>query len=83
MNRSLQAVYERGVLRPLEPLELQEHQEVTVTVSDEQNADLADHVFLRYLEEHADDSVTIEEVHSALGSIEGSMLEDFRSERNE
>ncbi|MDZ7621768.1 MAG: antitoxin family protein [Candidatus Competibacteraceae bacterium] len=34
MNKSLKAVYENGVFRPLEPVELVEHQEVTVTVPD-------------------------------------------------
>src|SRR5437667_272361 len=39
MTRSLQAVYEKGVLRPLEPLALSEHQEVTVTVCDQEHAE--------------------------------------------
>jgi predicted DNA-binding antitoxin AbrB/MazE fold protein len=36
MTRSLQVVYEKGVLRPLEPLPFKEHQQVTVTVSDQE-----------------------------------------------
>ncbi len=35
MTKNLQAVYENGVLRPLEPLDLREQQLVNVTVSDE------------------------------------------------
>jgi AF2212-like protein len=35
MTRTLRAVYEKGVLRPLEPLDLREQQLVHVTVSDE------------------------------------------------
>jgi predicted DNA-binding antitoxin AbrB/MazE fold protein len=35
MTRNLQAVYERGVLRPLEPLDLREQQLVNVTITDE------------------------------------------------
>ena len=35
MSRSVQAVYENGVLRPLEPLNLPEKKLVTVTVSEE------------------------------------------------
>ena len=34
MIRTVKAVYENGVLRPLEPLELAEHQPVTVTVDE-------------------------------------------------
>ena len=40
MTQSLQAVYEKGVLRPLEPLSLEEHQQVTVTVADSEDGDL-------------------------------------------
>jgi predicted DNA-binding antitoxin AbrB/MazE fold protein len=35
MTRSLQAIYEKGVLRPLEPLDLREQQRVTVAITDE------------------------------------------------
>jgi predicted DNA-binding antitoxin AbrB/MazE fold protein len=35
MTRTLQAVYEKGVLRPLEPLDLREQQVVSVTITDE------------------------------------------------
>jgi predicted DNA-binding antitoxin AbrB/MazE fold protein len=34
MVRQLEAVFERGILRPLEPLSLAEHQHVLVTISD-------------------------------------------------
>lgn len=37
MARSVQAVFEQGVLRPLEPLSLQEHQQVTVIVPDQEH----------------------------------------------
>ena len=83
MTRSLQAVYEKGVLRLLEPLPLKEHQRVTVTVSDQIEDDWADAAFLRYLEAEADDSVTLEQVRSALAKIPGSLTEDFRRERDE
>ena len=35
MVRQLEAVYEKGVLRPLEPLFLPEHQNVTLTIDDD------------------------------------------------
>jgi predicted DNA-binding antitoxin AbrB/MazE fold protein len=37
MEKTVQAVYEGGVLRPLEPIALEDRQEVTVTISDEGN----------------------------------------------
>ncbi|MGD8623210.1 MAG: antitoxin family protein [Anaerolineae bacterium] len=33
MNHQILAIYEKGVLRPLEPLDLPEHTELTVTVA--------------------------------------------------
>jgi predicted DNA-binding antitoxin AbrB/MazE fold protein len=83
MTRRLQAIYERGVLRPLEPLLLPEHQRVTVTVTDREDEDGSDVKFLRYLEDQADDSVTLESVRAALSKIPGSLLDDFRQERDE
>jgi predicted DNA-binding antitoxin AbrB/MazE fold protein len=83
MTRVLQAIYEQGVLRPLEPLALSEHQQVTLTVSDQVDGDSSDATFLRYFEAQADESVSIEQVRTALSKIRGSMLEDFRRERDE
>ena len=33
MSTSLKAIHENGVFRPLEPVDLAEHQQVTVTIS--------------------------------------------------
>ena len=38
MSKNLKAVYENGIFRPLEPVDLAEHQEVTVTVPDARGA---------------------------------------------
>ncbi|PYT26175.1 MAG: hypothetical protein DMG57_22485, partial [Acidobacteria bacterium] len=38
MEKTVQAVYENGVLHPLEPLALRERQQVTVTISDKIDA---------------------------------------------
>ena len=83
MTRSLRAVYENGVLRPLEPLALKDRQQVTVTVTDQEDGDWTDTAYLRYLETEADESVTLEQVRAALAKIPGSMVEDFRRERDD
>ena len=81
MTRTVQVVYEGGVLRPLEPLALREHQQVTVTLSPDE--DWIDASFLRYLEAQADEAVSLAEVRAALAKIPGSMLDDFRKERDD
>lgn len=83
MPHTLQVIYENGVLRPLEPLLLEEHQLLTVTVSESHDGDWIDSTFLRCIETQADDSVTLDSVRSALAKISGSMVEDFRAERDE
>lgn len=54
-----------------------------VTVTDSTDEELLDTDYLRYCEENADDSITLEEVRQALSKIPGSMASDFISEREE
>jgi predicted DNA-binding antitoxin AbrB/MazE fold protein len=85
MIKTLQAIFENGTLRPLEPLLLKEHQLVTVTVIDGQAAgeDLLDTEFIRSCVMQADDSPTLEQVHSVLSKIPGSMAEEIIRERDD
>jgi predicted DNA-binding antitoxin AbrB/MazE fold protein len=85
MTRSLQAIFENGVLRPLEPLPLKEHQQVTLTLSDQEgaNGNWLDTAFLESLEQEADDSVELSRVREGLSKISGSMVEDFQRERDD
>lgn len=84
MVRKLQAVYENGMLRPIEPLRLDEHQLVSVIVMDEIASDeeLAFESPLHF-ESLADRSVSIDAVRRALSKIPGSLDADFSAERNE
>jgi predicted DNA-binding antitoxin AbrB/MazE fold protein len=84
MVRKLQAVYEGGVLRPVEPLELDEHQLVSVIILD----DIAPDEELRFeapeqFEALADHAVSLQAVRRALEKIPGSLDTDFAAERNE
>ena len=85
MEKTVQAVYEGGVLRPLEPILLEERQEVTVTISDERNIP-RDHPLLASSEEWANaagDKVGIDEVRRALATIRGSLSEAVMEERRD
>jgi predicted DNA-binding antitoxin AbrB/MazE fold protein len=85
MTRNLKAVYENGVLRPLEPVSFKEHEVVDLSVTDGPAVpdELLDIDYLRHCGTLADDSVTIEEVRAALSKIPGSMAEEIRKERND
>jgi predicted DNA-binding antitoxin AbrB/MazE fold protein len=85
MATTLSAAYENGVLRPLEPLDLREHQEVTVTVSakgsDPTEAWL-DHEYMASLRAVVEPEPTIEEVRAIMAKIPGNLSDDIRAERD-
>ena len=87
MRQQVEAVYEHGVLRPLEPVTLAEAQHVSLTISDSavgrSRKDL-ELVERDRAEVAALDTIpTIEEVRSALASIKGSLSEDVIAERGD
>lgn len=85
MSKRLEAVYENGVLRPLEPLDLREHQRVTVIVSPVTPAeeDWVDVDCLQLCAAEADESISLEMVREALSKIPGSLTADFIAERED
>ena len=85
MEKTVQAVYENGVLRPLEPVPLKDQQEVTVTISDQGNIP-CDHPLLASSDEWASsagDDISLDEVRRALSTIRGSLSETVIKERRD
>lgn len=84
MTKTLSAVYEGGVLRPTEPLTLNEHQRVSVTICDEL-ADPAepwlDHEYMAAIDAMDEPEPTLEEVRRVLAGISGSLSDAIRDER--
>lgn len=87
MIRQVEAVYEHGVLRPLEPLALVESQRVTLTISDPSGGRSRRDLKLveRARVEIADRQAipTIGEVRLLLASIPGSLSRDVIAERGD
>ena len=85
MGKKPAAVYENGVLRPLEPLPLQDKQQVTVTV-EETPGDFADawldHEYYAAVDAMQEPEPTLEEVRAALSTIAGTLSEAVRAERD-
>ena len=84
MTRTLPAVYEHGVLRPLEPVHLKENQQVAVTISDspEYFVDARlDHEYIAAVESRDEPEPSLEEVREALAKIPGKLSDDIRFER--
>ena len=83
MSKTVTAVYENGVLRPLEPLALKEHQRVTVSVSDPVEPWL-DHEYMERVRKDVagmGPAPSLEEVRKALSKIPGKLSDDIRAER--
>jgi len=87
MGIQVDAVYENGVLKPLQPLGLAEHEHVSVTVVKAESAPGSPQLDIAYLESlqaellHAGPAPGIEEVRRRLSKIPGSMTGDFIAER--
>ena len=83
------AVHENGVLRPLQPLDLTEHDHVTVSVtkvSHDAGVPQVDFEFMASLRKgllSADPPPGIEEVRRRLAKIPGSVAADFITERED
>jgi predicted DNA-binding antitoxin AbrB/MazE fold protein len=85
VQTTIQAIYENGVLHPLEPLMLGERQKVTVTISDASDVASNHHLLVSPAEwsHAADDDIGLEEVRRALSTIRGSLSESVIEERRE
>ncbi len=88
MTKQVEAVCEIGALRPLEPLSLDEHQRVTVTVSAEEDplASIIDRAFIEMVRKEVqtmDYIPSLEEVKKILSKIPGSLSEDIKYERED
>jgi predicted DNA-binding antitoxin AbrB/MazE fold protein len=92
MNKPFQAVFEAGVLKPLEPLSLGEHEVVTLIVAPasgtpspdkDPDDDIVDKDALAVAEREGDETISLEQLHELLKSIPGSMSDVVISERGE
>jgi predicted DNA-binding antitoxin AbrB/MazE fold protein len=89
MVRTLQAVYEKGVLHPLEPLPLEERERVTVTISDALGMTERSRLDIGYIESARKEVAAmermpaLEEVQRLLSNIPGSMAADIIAERGD
>jgi len=83
MIKEVDAVYENGVLRPVEALPFAEQQRVRVTVSPAADENWIDTEFMTACAADADPSVTLEQVRTVLSKIPGSMDGAIGEDRGE
>jgi predicted DNA-binding antitoxin AbrB/MazE fold protein len=89
MGIQVDAVYENGVLKPLQPLGLAEHEHVSVTVIKTTPSSGSPQLDIAYLENlqaqfvHAGPAPGMEEVRRRLSKIPGTMTGAFIAERED
>ena len=84
MGMTFEAVYENGVLKPLESLTLSNRQHVFVTISGAAvAADVAGYFEPEEWEAAKHDDVSLQEVRRALSSIPGSLADAVIASREE
>lgn len=85
MEKTFEAVFENGVLRPLETLPISERQHVLVTISTipETAADVAGYFEREEWEAAMIDDISLDEVRRALASIPGSLADAVIASRDE
>jgi predicted DNA-binding antitoxin AbrB/MazE fold protein len=87
MVKAVEAVYEGGVLRPLEALDLPERQRIRVVSQAVPSApgeeDWLDAECIRECAAEADEHVSLESVRRALAKIPGTLTADFEQERED
>jgi predicted DNA-binding antitoxin AbrB/MazE fold protein len=85
MEQRLRAVYKDGALHPLEPLQLEDMQQVTVTVDDKPPSDpeLSGYFTSEEWSEAARDTITWEDVRRALAGVSGSLSDAVTAQRQE
>jgi len=85
MDDAIPAIFEDGVLRPLEKLSLRQNQRVVLRIDEgpDRGDELEDKGFLEYCRAEGDPNITLEEVREALAVIPGSMTAACSAERDE
>jgi predicted DNA-binding antitoxin AbrB/MazE fold protein len=85
MRRTFEAVYENGVLRPLESLPIPNMQRVFVTISGAPVTadDIAGYFEPEEWEAAKHDNISLQEVRHALSSIPGSLADAVIASREE
>jgi predicted DNA-binding antitoxin AbrB/MazE fold protein len=83
MRQQIEAVYENGLLRPLEPLHLSDHERVSVTVESHAAEGWLDLDALEWARKEGDPSISLDDVRSRLMKIKSSLSDTVIAERGE
>jgi predicted DNA-binding antitoxin AbrB/MazE fold protein len=85
MHLTVEAIYEDGILRPLEKLSLRPKQRVFLQIEESPDSpeDIEDKAFVNYCRAEGDPNITLEQVRQDLAVLPGSLTEACSAERDE
>ena len=84
MPQHVKAIFEHGVLKPLDPLDLEEDEVVSLSIEKlTENEGVDDGEDFPLIAEDGDPNITWEQVQAVLAKLPNSLSEDFDRERDE
>jgi predicted DNA-binding antitoxin AbrB/MazE fold protein len=83
MRHRIDAIYENGLLRPLEPLNLPDRERVSVTIESGISDDWLDHDAMEFARQEGDATISLEDVRRRLAKLNGSLSDLVIAERGE
>lgn len=83
MKQKFDAVYENGLLRPLEPLDLPDRERVSVTVETAGDANWLDDDAVEWATQEGDATISLDDVRRRLAKLSHSLSDLVIAERDE
>jgi predicted DNA-binding antitoxin AbrB/MazE fold protein len=83
MKQRIDAVYEDGLLRPLQPLDLTNHEHVIVIVESGAGEEWLDRDAMEWARLEGDPTISLEDVRQRLAKVNGSLSDLVTAERGE
>jgi predicted DNA-binding antitoxin AbrB/MazE fold protein len=81
--QKIEAIYENGVLQPLEPLNLTDHQRVCITVDPTSADEWFDEEAMDWARREGDDAIPLSDVRQRLAKVAGDLSDFVIAERGE
>jgi len=83
MRQRIDAIFENGLLRPLEPINLPDHEHVSLIVESGGDDDWLDHDAITWAQQEGDPAISLDEVRRCLAKLTGSLSDLVIAERGE
>ena len=83
MKQRIDAIYENGLFRPLEPLNLPDREPVSLIVESRASDDWLDHDAIAWAAQEGDPTISLDDVRRRLAKLSGTLSDLVIAERGE